>query len=379
MKKIIMRKTGTYKKLGDLEYFIPNSLPPRNPALKITKEILDLYGQASFALGQLNEMADRVPDTTRFLKAYVIKEALLSSAIEGIHTTLIEVFTTPTDSTKPNKNTQLVLNYTKALDSAITMLQKEGFPISQRIILKAHQELMSKGAGDQASPGIYRKQQVKVGELVPPSPNEIAELMSQLEKYINEPHDLPELLVSGLVHVQFETIHPFLDGNGRIGRLLIVLMLMDKGLIKYPILYPSYYFKKHHREYYESLNGVRTEGNYEGWIIYYLNSIRESAKDAYNRAKEIENLEQTLNHMVQKSDAFKGKRETANAILELLFANPITTISELSREMGKVYNTAQKTIDELVREKIVSESISNTGRKVYKFKAYFDILDKEYS
>lgn len=373
-----MRKTGDYKKLGNMEYFIPYSLPPKDPALLMTKEILTLYGEASFALGQLNEMSSRVPDTTRFLKAYVIKEALLSSAIEGIHTTLIDVFTTPIDGSKPNKDTQLVLNYTKALDIAVKMLKEDGLPISQRVMLQAHETLMSEGAGNQSSPGIYRKQQVRVGDLIPPPATAIPELMSELEKYINTEHDLPDLIVAGLGHVQFETIHPFLDGNGRIGRLLIVLMLMDKELIKHPILYPSYYFKRHNLEYYKSLDRVRTDGDYEGWIIYYLKAIRDSAKDAYKRAKDIETLELYLWNMVVNGDSFKGKRDTARSIIDLLFAKPITTIPELSDRLGKVYNTVQKTLDELVKKGLVSESINKNRRKVYKFMAYLDLLEKEY-
>jgi Fic family protein len=226
-----------------MQYFTPHPLPPKDPELYLNGEMIQLYGEANFALGQLNEMAERLPNPERFIKAYIIKEALLSSAIEGIHTSLIDVFTQPLNEAKPNKETQLVLNYTKSLSCALQMIQEKGLPISSRVLLAAHEALMSAGEGERASPGQYRKQAVRVGSHIPPLAPKVPELMGDLEKYINGPADLPPLIKAGLVHVQFETIHPFLDGNGRIGRLLIVLMLIERGLLSIPILYPSYYFK----------------------------------------------------------------------------------------------------------------------------------------
>jgi Fic family protein len=236
-----MRETGTYQQSGDLRYFSPYALPPANPPLHLSTETVQLLNRATFALGELNEAGKRISSKTRFIKAYVIKEALLSSAIEGIHTTLIDVFTQPAEDTKPNKQTQLVLNYTLALERAVELMQTDGFPLASRVILAAHETLMTAGDGDKAAPGTYRKQSVRVGNLVPPLATEIPTLISQLEKYINEPSELAPLIRVGLVHLQFETIHPFLDGNGRIGRLLIVLMLMQEKLLAIPILYPSFY------------------------------------------------------------------------------------------------------------------------------------------
>ena len=163
-----MRETGAYQTLGDLKYFIPHSLPPKNPPLVFNEEILRLYGEAHFALGQLNEMSEKLPNPKRFIKAYVIKEALLSSEIEGIHTTLIEVFTEVLGGPKLSKDTQLVLNYIHALGAALKMIQDEKLPLTTRVILKAHHVLMSGGEGEKAAPGYFRKQSVRVGELVPP-------------------------------------------------------------------------------------------------------------------------------------------------------------------------------------------------------------------
>jgi Fic family protein len=372
-----MRESGIYQKLGELSYFIPHSLPPINPPLQIDAEMITLYGEASFALGQLNEMAQRLPDIDRFIKAYVTKEALLSSAIEGIHTTLIEVLTVPIGEPKISKETQLVFNYTRALDAALSMLEKDGLPLVTRVILRAHEVLMQ-GEGDKSTPGSFRKQSVRVGKLIPAPTTEIANLMSNLEKYINETSEIPALFKAGLVHVHFETIHPFLDGNGRIGRLLIVLMLIDSGLIKSPILYPSYYFKRHHLEYYQQLDRVRTHGDFEGWIKYYLRAIRESAIDAHKRAKEIEKLELQLKLFIKTNIAFTKMRETATSVLELLFTQPIASIADMSQKLGKAYNTIHNILQAFVTQELVSVSTTHKRNKLYYFKPYLELLEKEY-
>lgn len=374
-----MRETGTYQILGDLSYFIPLSLPPKNPSLELNAEIMSLYGECSFALGQLNEMCLRLPDPKRFIKAYVIKEALLSSAIEGIHTTLVDVLSYPLGESKPSKDTQLVLNYTKALDAALNMLKNEGLPLVSRVILRAHEALMPVGEGDRAASGSFRQQSVRVGVLIPPPAPEVPRLMSELEKYMNKPSDLPPLIRAGLAHAHFETIHPFLDGNGRIGRLLIVLMLMDSELLSLPILYPSYYFKKHHSEYYQRLDRVRTHGDFEGWISYYLKAIRDSARDAYTRAKEIETLETTLQDRVLNDPNFARMRETAALALNFLFTQPITGIAEMSQNLGKAYNTIQNILKEFIKHDLVSETIIHKRNKLYRFEAYLVLLEKEYS
>lgn len=376
---MFMRKTGTYQVFGTLKHFIPDPLPPSNPPLNLGPEIMALYGEASFFLGQLNEIGLRLPDQKRFIRAYVIKEALLSSAIEGIHTTLIDVFTSVLEEgLKPNKDTQLVINYTKALDVALGMIQDEGFPLVERVILQAHGVLLSDGENEKSFPGSYRKQAVRVGDHIPPQPQEIPNMMSALEKYINEPSELPPLIRAGLVHVQFETIHPFLDGNGRIGRLLIVLMLIDNGLLSVPILYPSYYFKKNRFEYYQTLDRVRTHGDFEGWIIYYLKAIRDSARDAHMRAKEIEALEIRLKDMVQTDSQFTKIRETGRVAINFLFTQPVTNIAEMSKVLDKAYNTVHNLLKRFIELGLVSESVIHKRNKLYRFEPYLALLEKEY-
>jgi Fic family protein len=372
-----MRETGIYQNIGEMRYFIPHPLPPSNPHLQMNNEIMALYGEASFSLGQLNETSKRLPNLNRFIKAYVIKEALLSSAIEGIQTTLIDVFTQPINNIKINKDTQLVINYTHSLETALNMVKEEGFPIVSRVILAAHNSLMAYGEGEKASPGQYRQQSVRVGNLIPPPATDVPRLMGLLEKYINEPSDIPPLIKAGLAHVHFETIHPFLDGNGRIGRLLIVLMLISYNLIEAPILYPSYYFKKYHLEYYQYLDRVRTHGDYENWVAFYLKAIKDSALDAYLRAKEIEELEKKLKDIVYNNQKFAKMRDTALSTVNILFSHPVISITELSAGIGKAYNTAHHILKQFIDLGILSENNAQRRNKTYRFEPYLALLEKE--
>lgn len=374
------RQTGNYQKIGELEYFIPNPLPPHNPSFNFNSDLIDLYGKAMHALGQLNEMVNRLPNIERFIKAYCLKEAVLSSAIEGIHTTIYDVFTNEisaaSDGSKKSKQTQLVLNYNKALDAALDLTGRQNFPIVSRVILEAHKTLMSGGDGDKANPGHYRKQPVKVGKLTPPPANKVEDLIADLEKFINDDDSLPALIKAGLAHIQFETIHPFLDGNGRIGRLLIVLMLMKDKVIFAPILYPSVYFKKHHLEYYQRLDTVRTKGDFEGWIYFYLKSIKESATDAHKKSKEIEKLEKQLQNKITKSKDFSLPQEQAIKTLSILFQFPVISIVGLQNELQVSYNTANSVIQKLIKLEVLKLDEKQKRNKLFRFDSYLELLER---
>ncbi len=374
-----MRITGEYETLGNTQFFIPYALPPSNPFLTLNSEMLILYGEAMLELGKLTEMANRLPNIERFIKAYVIKEALLTSAIEGIHTSILEVFTQPITESKASKDTQLVMNYTKALGIALTMIRKQGLPITTRVLLQAHEALMQMGDGDKSDPGNFRKQPVRVGNLIPPPPQKIPELMSSLEQYINLPDDLPPLIKAGLAHVQFETIHPFLDGNGRIGRLLIILLLVEAKILSEPILYLSYYFKKHHYEYYERLDAVRTKGDFEGWITYYLKAMKGSAIDAYKRAKDIEALGEDLtNRMIHDKKLTMSQRDMRFHAISILFCYPIISIGELSRQLAVSYNTAHRIIKHFIKCGFLEKENNHRKNKLYRFKQYLEVLERSY-
>lgn len=365
-----MRKTGMYSD----NHFIPNPLPPHDPPFNFSIELATLYGDTILELNKLNEVIAHIADIKSFIKAYVIKEALLTSAIEGIHTTLLDVYTQPLLDSKPNKETQLVINYTQALQVAVSMLRKDGLPISSRVICSAHKTLMFTGEAD---PGNYRKQGVRVGSLIPPQASQVPKLMAELEEYINNDQTLPPLIKAGLAHVQFETIHPFLDGNGRIGRLLIVLILLDSNLLSEPILYPSYYFKKHHANYYHQLDVVRLNGDFEGWITFYLKAIRESSVDAYRRIKDVEVLKQDLTVRIQEDNSAKMV-DTQLKALTILFGCPIITIQELSLQLDMAYNTASKVATSFIELGLLVEETGQKRGKLFRFKPYWDILEREY-
>ena len=373
------RKAGDYQKIGEVEYYIPYPLPPKDPDLQMTPKLIELHGEASFRLGQLNARAAELPDPNRFIKAYVIKEALLSSSIEGIHTTLADVYSQTLPDMKLTKTTELVINYTKALNMSIDMITKEGLPISNRVILGAHKALMSLCGEDHSNPGNYRKQGVRVGQLTPAPAQEVPELMDDLELYINSDKDWASLMKAGLAHVQFETIHPFLDGNGRVGRMLIVLMLIKEGLLSIPVLYLSYYFKRYHEEYYQNLNRVRTHGDYEGWLAYYFRAIRESSLDAYRRIKDIEQLEEDIINEIRQDAALSKMGVAPLHALNILFQSPVINITELSVHLEKSYNTSAKIIENFVLLGILEKVTEQKRSKLYRFEKYMKLLSHTYS
>lgn len=373
-----MRVTGLYETLGSLSHFIPHPLPPKEPSFQMDHSLIDLYGKAMHQLGRLNEMTQRVPNIQRFIRAYITKEAMLSSEIEGIHTTLIDVLSESTSDFHPNKDTQLVLNYTKSLDTALDFVRNKNMPIVSRVILEAHKTLMQGGDGDKASPGAFRQQSVRVGQLVPPTAPHISGLIKDLEIFINSDDTILPLIKAGLAHVQFETIHPFLDGNGRIGRLLIVLMMINDGLISEPILYPSYAFKKHHAEYYIALDKVRSQGDFEGWIRFYLQALIESAEDAWSRAKDIELLEKNLKAKILEDRIFLKTREDALRLLSILFQYPVIGIPEASELLQKSYNSVHGLMEKFEETGILGQITEQRRNKTYLFKSYLEVLERVY-
>lgn len=374
-----MRKTGTYKTLSEKNFFIPDPLPPANPPLNLDQETITLYGQAMLQLGKLKEITKRIPNIQQFIKAYVKKEAQLSSQIEGINTTLLEIFTQSLPGSKIDKNSQLVLNYSKAIYSAIKMIKDENMPISSRVILNAHKELMQTGHGDKSDPGNFRRQMVAVGNLTPAQPSDIPSLVSDLENFINLDTSIAPLMKAGLAHVQFEIIHPFLDGNGRIGRLLIVLMLIENDILLEPILYPSYYFKKHNLEYYTKLDNVRTKGDFEGWIKYYLTIIEKSSKDACLRARDLELLWERIKESIAQEKDSKKTKDAKFKTLDAIFEYPVINSKILGSKLEISYNTANKLISHFVKSGILAPEGEQKRNKLFKFIEYFKILEHDYN
>lgn len=289
---------------GEAAYksFVPNPLPP-TPPIQLSNDLINLLVKANSQLAVLENIATHIPNVQLFVSMYVRKEALMSSQIEGTQATLEDILD-PLLEENTNRNVADVVNYIKATEFAINRLKE--LPLCNRLIRETHAVLMSGVRGQEKSPGEYRTSQNWIGgqgsslhnaRYIPPSPSDMNEGMSDLEKYIHSEDQLDPLIRAALIHYQFETIHPFLDGNGRVGRLIITLFLMEQKILSTPALYISYFLKKNRIEYYDRMTEVRTKGDYEQWIKFFLQALIESAEDAIRTIEELTALHLSLIHI----------------------------------------------------------------------------------
>jgi Fic family protein len=379
------RETGKYSISGlgsePVKAFIPHPLPPV-PPLEIDSELRALLDDALLALGRLDSATYLLPDISLLLYMYVRKEAVLSSQIEGTQSSISDLLLFELEEAPgvPLDDVQEVSRYVAAMNHGIRRL-REGFPLSLRLIREVHAILLESGRGKEKSPGEFRRSQNWIGgsrpgtaHFVPPPPQEIMECLHALELFL---HDKPiatsPLIKAGLAHVQFETIHPFLDGNGRVGRLLIALILCATGVLHEPLLYVSLYFKIHREEYYDRLDRVRTEGDWEGWMAFYAKAIRDTATDAVSAAREIKEL------VTQDKAAAQAKGRLGSqllAVLSLFAERPIQTIKNISAQTGLVPNTVAKTLEALRVMGIVAEISGKKRNRVYAYAKYMEILNR---
>lgn len=375
-------RAGHYKSnlSGEMTYksFVPNPLPP-SPPIELTEDIIALLVKANSQLAVLESVATRIPNVELFVSMYVRKEALMSSQIEGTQATLEDVLDPMLDA-NTNRNVADVVNYIKATEFAINRLQ--ALPLCNRLIKETHAVLMEGVRGQEKSPGEFRYSQNWIGgqgstlknaRYIPPSPDDMLDAMSDLEKYINADDDLDALIRAALVHYQFETIHPFLDGNGRVGRLLITLFLMEKRVLSTPALYISYFLKKNRVEYYDRMTEVRTKGNYEQWVKFFLQAIMESAEDATATIDELIAL-----HDANVSVISKLGRASKNVMLvfNYLESNPIIEIRKTSEALGITFNTTSSAVNRLVDADILVQTSNNSRNRTFAYEAYLDILRK---
>ena len=375
-------RAGYYKQnlSGEMAYksFVPNPLPPV-PPIELSEDIVGLLVKANSQLAVLESIAARIPNVELFISMYVRKEALMSSQIEGTQATLEDILD-PMLDTNTNRNIADVVNYIKATEFAITRLQT--LPLCNRLIKETHAVLMKGVRGQEKNPGEFRYSQnwiggqgstIKNARYIPPSPDDMQNAMSDLEKYINTDDDLDALIQAALIHYQFETIHPFLDGNGRVGRLLITLFLMDKGILTTPALYISYFLKKNRVEYYDRMTEVRTKGNYEQWIIFFLQAIMESAGDAISTIDELITLHDTNTSVISKLG-----RASKNTMLvfDYLESNPIIDIGKTAEALSITFNTASSTVRRLVDAGILVQTGGGGRNRTFAYEAYLDILRK---
>lgn len=362
--------------------FVPHPLPPE-PPLELPPELQSLAEAASLAVGRLDGFGTVLPDTATFLYSYVRKEAVLSSQIEGTQSTLSDLLLYENQATPgvPLSDVQQVSNYVAALNHGLQRL-REGLPLSLRLIKELHAILLSSGRGREKEPGEFRRSQNWIGgtrpgnaAFVPPPPDLLLECLGPWEKFLhNEPVRTPLLFKAALAHVQFETIHPFLDGNGRIGRLLITLLLCSEGVLREPMLYLSLHFKQHRDEYYALLQRVRLEGEWEAWLEFFFTAVRDSAEGASATARRL-----MARASEDEAKAAKLGRAAGSALRlhRYLQTHPITTIATASRELRVSVPTITAAFVHLQKLGIVRELTGQPRSRVFAYTEYLRLLGED--
>lgn len=363
---------------GEAAYqsFVPSSLPPE-PDIEPDQDMIRLLIKANTQIATLNEIAKHIPNMNLFVSMYVRKEALMSSQIEGTQATLEDVFD-PMLDTNRNRDVADVVNYIKATEYAI--LRLETLPLCNRLLRETHAILMENVRGQEKNPGEFRHSQnwiggqgstLKTARFIPPNQEDMTIAMSDLEKYINEDNTTDYLIRAALIHYQFETIHPFLDGNGRIGRLLITLYLMEKKLLTTPALYISYFLKRNRIEYYDRMTEVRNKGNYEQWIRFFLQAIYECAANAIVTIDKLAVLHEKNEAAILAMD--RGAKN-ALSVFHYLEANPIIDIQKTADALGISFNTTASAVKKLIEKSILVQTNNKNRNRTFAYEAYLDIL-----
>jgi len=358
--------------------FIPNPLPP-DPPIQMEGEIQHLLTSANIAIGKMDTMGYLAPNLDHIIAMYIRKEALLSSQIEGTQASLEDIFEYENQIPVKNVNdVKEVVNYIKALNHGMKRLTE--FPMSIRLMKEIHEILLEGARGKEKTPGEFRKSQNWIGppgsslvtaSFVPPPPKDALDAMGDLELFLHKGTDLPMLINCALIHYQFETIHPFLDGNGRLGRLLITFYLYWKDALQYPLLYLSYYLKIHRQEYYDRLNLVRERGDYEQWIIFFLKGIIWTSESALQTIKNLLQLQED-----HKKRLIEKKLSTpyAIALLDYLFERPHLTITDVADHLKISYQGAKTLVEQFVTTEILKEITGKRRDKRYSYWEYLAFL-----
>ena len=380
------RVTGRYERTAvageEVRAFVPRPLPPADPPLSLDSEALALLGRAERELSRLELAGEMVPSVDWFIYGFVRKEAVISSQIEGTQATLIDLLTFEAqreDESAPGPHVQEVCNYVDALAYAREQLRRrKGLPLSMRLLNQMHARLMRGARGADKQPGKVRRTQNWIGGtrpgnavFVPPPPNLLDGLLSDFERYIHADDGLPPLIRAGLLHLQFETIHPYLDGNGRIGRLLVTLLLEEWNLLSQPLLYLSLFFKRNRQDYYRLLNAVRLEGDWEGWIRFFLEGVASIAKEATDTARDLFAL---VSADRARALAAPASSVMAVRLFEALGQHPIVTIARVTELLAITKPTATKAVTTLVDAGILTETSGRRRDRTYSYAAYFDHL-----
>lgn len=373
----MQRKSGTWlRQPAGYTAYVPNDLPPA-PPVEIDDEMSGLLSHADRAMGRLDGSIEALPNAEHFVFMYIRKEAVLSSQIEGTQASLGDVLEAEArifDPLRPD-DTEEILNYVAALDYGLTRL--DSLPLSLRLIREIHERLMQGVRGQHATPGVFRTSQNWIGpegaslanaNFVPPPPHELASLLGKFETYLRLGDRQPLLIQLGLLHAHFETLHPFLDGNGRMGRLLITFCLCQRGALSKPVLYLSHYLKRHRARYYDLLQATRTEGNWETWLKFFLRGVREVADEATETAKKIVRMrEDHRNQLIHELG-----RGAANGLklLEWLYRRPIFSVAHIVEVLQISPQAANLLTDRLVRLGLISEITGQKRNRLFRYDLY---------
>lgn len=361
--------------------FIPAPLPP-NPPLRFDPALLQALSAADQALGRLDGVTQTLPNPDLFVAMYVRQEAVLSSQIEGTQSTLEDVLAFEMGASLKEQpiDVQEVVNYVRAMTYGLERIRI--LPLSRRLIREIHRELMLGVRGSERSPGEFRRSQNWIGPagallteatFIPPPVHEMELALDDLERFLHTWHDLPILIHCGVAHAQFETIHPFLDGNGRVGRLLITFLLCNRGVLSRPLLYLSHYLKRHRAEYYERLTNIREHGDWEGWIEFFLRGVAETARDATSTAMAIVRLRDDHRERAQ------AHRLGVNGLrmLDMLFQTPVVTASFVGDTLGVSFGTANKLVKGFQELEILRETTGGVRSRRYRYSPYLDLFETE--
>ena len=373
-------QSGHFEKAYNYQYFVPQ--PINAEWIWKSPLINKLLEKAAVRLGELNSFARLVPDIDLFIQLHVTKEAVVSSRIEGTRTNMNEAIL-PVEEIKPeNRNDwKEVQNYIQALNEAITDLEK--LPVSSRLLKSTHKTLLQNVHGETRQPGEYRTSQNWIGgnsltdaSFIPPHHQFVNELMSDLEKFLNnEEINVPTLIRIAIAHYQFETIHPFLDGNGRIGRLLITLFLVSEKILDQPLLYLSTYFEKNKSLYYENLSLVRTHSDMLHWIVYFLAGIEETAAKAVQTLSGILELKDTIEKDIRTN--YGRRSQKAQILLNSLFRDPVTTATQASKICGISFKAANDLINRMRKDNYLKEITGQSRNRTFIFEKYLDLFKND--
>ncbi|HSX02456.1 MAG TPA: Fic family protein [Candidatus Saccharimonadia bacterium] len=375
-----MRSGVFLQQPGGFKAFNPATLPP-NPPFHIDTEMLELNSRADLAIGRLDSLGDFIPNAELFVFMYVRKEAVISSQIEGTQATLTDILEFEAGNAEQDKRSDIdeVVNYLSAMDFGLLQIKaSDGLPLSLRLIREVHKRLLAGVRGQHKTPGDFRTSQNWFGgasptsaTFVPPAVHDLGPALHDFERFLRGNKSLPPLIRTALLHYQFETIHPFLDGNGRVGRLLIALYLCHEGVLKHPLLYLSYYLKKHQQDYYSLLQAVRETGDYESWVKFFLQGVAETADEAVKTARSIIALKEADR---AKMPALGRGMQRGTLLLERLFTTPVVSVSVVEGITGLSPKAAGDLVSKFVELGILAEVTGRKRNRTFHYQAYLDIL-----